>query len=99
VQYPPGHATLLQALEEFLHAPQIVILRGPLEVLSAWQQALERVYAPRRMVLAIADATADLPPSLASKSALPGGAAYVCRGQTCSAPLRSWEALSAELAT
>jgi len=97
-QYPPGHATLLQALEEFLHPPQIVILRGPAEQLRRWQHSLDRVYAPRRLVLAIPDAISDLPLSLASKPALPGGAAYVCRGHTCGAPLTSWESLRAELA-
>ena len=37
-QHPQGHATLLQALEEHLQAPEIVILRGPPALIAAWQQ-------------------------------------------------------------
>jgi uncharacterized protein YyaL (SSP411 family) len=97
-QYPSGHATLLQALEEYLAPPEIVILRGPAVLLSQWQRQLALVYAPRRLVLAIPEDAADLPPALAAKAALPGGVAYACRGSVCSAPLHSLAALTAELA-
>ncbi|HLQ12236.1 MAG TPA: thioredoxin domain-containing protein [Steroidobacteraceae bacterium] len=102
-EYPSGHASLLQALEETLAPTEIVILRGPGEVIEGWRRQLAALYAPRRVVLAIASPTGTgeaaeaLPAAFASKPALPGGAAYVCRGSQCSAPLTSLAALLAEL--
>ena len=105
-EYPPGHASLLQALEELLQPPVTVILRGPRAVIEAWRRELAAVYVPRRIVLAVpieavpagADEAAALPAALATKPALPGGAAYVCRGSLCSAALASLAELTAELA-
>ena len=98
VRYPQGHATLLQALEEFLQPPGIVILRGAPALLADWQRQLASVYAPRRMVVAIADDVRDLPAALAAKAPVAGGAAYVCRGSVCSAPLNTLAELIGELA-
>jgi hypothetical protein len=97
-QYPQGHATLLQALEEFLQPPQIVILRAPAALLADWQRQLAALYAPRRLVLAIPEDAGPLPPALQAKVPLPGGAAYLCRGSSCSAPLHTLEELISELA-
>jgi hypothetical protein len=102
-EYPPGHASLLQALEEQLQPPVAVILRGPRTVIEAWRRELAAVYAPRRMVLAVPHeaslaGAAPLPAALAGKPAPPGGAAYVCRGSQCSAALASLAELAAELA-
>ena len=96
--YPSGHAGLLEALEEYLHAPMLVILRGPPGVIESWRRQLAGVYAPGRIVLAVPDDATDLPPAIASKNAPAGGAAYVCRGTQCSAPLPTLAALVAELA-
>ena len=103
-EYPSGHASLLQALEEAVQAPVIVILRGPQAAIEPWRRELAAVYAPRQVVLAMpsddaaAASPADLPALFAAKPAPPGGAAYVCRGSQCSAPLTSLTALIAELA-
>jgi uncharacterized protein YyaL (SSP411 family) len=95
-RHPQGHATLLTALEELLHPPQIVLIRG--EAQESWQGELARLYAPRRMVLGIGADAAGLPPALADKPAQAGKTiAYVCRGSTCSAPLDSLAALTSEL--
>jgi uncharacterized protein YyaL (SSP411 family) len=102
-EYPPGHASLLQALEEALSPTEIVILRGPAAIIDPWRRQLAGIYAPRRVVLAIPAAgnvqtsDATLPAALAAKTALPGGVAYICRGSQCSAPIRSWAALVGEL--
>jgi uncharacterized protein len=94
-----SHATLLDALEEYLHPPEIVILRGRALDIEPWRRQLAKLYAPRRLVYAIADDARDLPASLAAKSALPDRvSAYVCRGPVCSAPLHTLHLLSAELA-
>ena len=96
-KYPQGHTTLLLALEEALNPPETVILRGEAATLQTWRRDLARVYAPRRMVLAVpADAT-DLPPALGDKPVRQVAVAYVCQGSVCSAPLDSFSALAAHL--
>ena len=103
-EYPSGHASLLQALEELLQPPATVILRGPAAIIEGWRRELATVYAPGRIVLAVPgdgaaqQAAGVLPAAIADKPALPGGAAYVCRGSHCTAALTSLEALAAELA-
>jgi len=86
-RYPHAHTSLLMALDEFTDPPTIVVLRGANDDLDVWRAELDKLYDPRRMVVAIpADAT-DLPPALADKRAGAGTIAYICRGTTCSAPL------------
>jgi uncharacterized protein len=94
---PHTHASLLVALEEVLQPTEIVILRGEEAGIAAWGRELSRVYAPRRVVLAIPALATDLPPALAQKAAREGTVAYVCRGSSCSAALGSAQALLAEL--
>jgi uncharacterized protein len=96
-RYPQSHATLLSALEELLHPPQIVIIRGAAGAITEWQAALARLYAPRRLVLAIPEGATDLPAALTAKPAGTRTTAYVCRGSVCAAPLESLDALLAEL--
>ena len=97
-EYPSGHAGLLEALAEYLHAPVLVILRGPTAVIEPWRAQLAAVYVPGRIVLAVPGDATDLPPAIAAKPAPAGGAGYVCRGSQCSAPLTTLTALVAELA-
>ncbi len=94
---PMGHISLLTALEEQLHPPLFVILRGSDTALAGWCEQLHRIYAPRVCVLAIPAEATDLPPALADK--LPAGeiVAYACRGSTCSPPITSLPALLREL--
>ena len=67
-KHPQGHMSLAVALEELLNPPEIVILRGDAATLQTWSHDLAKLYAPRRLVLAIpAEATA-VPPALADKS-------------------------------
>jgi hypothetical protein len=92
-RYPQGHASLLTALDEQLHPPATVIIRGSTRDLPVWQQLLARSYDPRRMALPIpADAEA-LPPALAEKSAGGGTRAWICRGTHCLAPVESLQGL------
>jgi uncharacterized protein YyaL (SSP411 family) len=90
-RYPHAHAAMLVALREHLDPPEIVIIRGA--AAGAWRDALARAYAPQRLVFAIpADAT-DLPAALADKKPSATTVAYICRGMTCSAPVKTLEAL------
>ena len=88
-QHPLSHVTMLDALEDLLHPPQIVILRGPAQAIEAWNQALAPLYAPRRLVLAIPAQATDLPPALAGKTASATALAYVCEGSACGLPIDS----------
>ena len=93
--YPHAHTALLVALEEHLEPPEIVIVRGERVEAESWRDELARIYAPRRLVFAIATDAAGLPPAIADKKPLPETAAYVCRGMTCSEPVRSLSSLVA----
>jgi uncharacterized protein YyaL (SSP411 family) len=92
-KYPLAHTSLLIALDELLNPPETLILRGEAGAIESWRRELARLYAPRRMVVAIpADAT-DLPPALADKPTRGEAVAYACKGSVCSAPLESLSAL------
>ncbi|HEY7929980.1 MAG TPA: thioredoxin domain-containing protein [Steroidobacteraceae bacterium] len=97
LRYPEGHASMLQALEDFLEPPTFVILRGPAGEIDAWQRELQAVFDPRRRVLAVPAGMAGLPPALAQKPAGERPLAYICRGLQCSAPFESLTQLAQEL--
>jgi len=80
-----------------LDPPEFVILRGEARTIEGWRGELARQYAPRRVVLAIAAQTPDLPPALADKTSRAAPVAYVCRGSSCAAPVDSLEALTEQL--
>jgi len=84
---PDAHAAMLNALDEYLEPVEIVVVRGDTGELAAWQSALARSYAPRRMVIAIASDVAGLPAALAAKPPRDRTVAYVCRGPVCSEPI------------
>jgi uncharacterized protein YyaL (SSP411 family) len=96
-KYPHAHTSLLIALEELLNPPETVILRGEPATIESWRRDLARLYAPRRMVLAIPTDAGNLPPALADKPTRGEAVAYVCKGSVCSAPLESFSALAAHL--
>jgi uncharacterized protein YyaL (SSP411 family) len=98
VEYPHGHATLLNALEDWLKPPAIVIVRGDAEAAAPFRAALTAAYHPRRIVLVIPPDAPGLPPALADK--VPGETvtAWICRGPACSPPVSDLPALVAALA-
>jgi uncharacterized protein YyaL (SSP411 family) len=91
---PIAHISLLTALEEYLQPPQIVILRGASGTIDSWRRALAKLYAPRRLVLAIPADAPDLPPALAGKPVHGSAVAYVCSGSVCSPPIGSLSELT-----
>jgi uncharacterized protein len=99
-KYPHAHTALLNALEELVHPPEIVLIRdpdsGPAEAAS-WSGELARLFAPRRLVLAIRGTAAELPPAIRDKVARERTVAYVCRGSTCSPPVESLRELAEAL--
>jgi len=98
-QSPYACGSLLDALEERLWPPQLVVVHAPAAALPAWEAAL-RGYAPRRLAVRIPlEAADDLPgPMAAPAAARPDGAAHVCTGTHCLPPARSPEALAGLLA-
>jgi len=96
-KYPQAHTSLLIALEELLHPPEIVILRGETAAIEPWRRELARLYSPRRMVLAIPAEAARLPATLGEKAPRGPAIAYVCRGNVCGEPIASFADLTEAL--
>jgi len=88
-RFPHGHMSLLEALDEYLSPPEIVIVRAQPADQGTWQRELGRLYAPHRLVFSIPADLQGLDPALADKKPGQATRAYVCRGSTCSAPLES----------
>ncbi len=94
-EFPHGHCSLLNALDDYLKPPELIILRGEEDETVTWAATLGGAYNPRRMVFAVPRDATDLPAGLASKAAPDGGVrAYVCRGTVCGLPVESLEALA-----
>jgi uncharacterized protein YyaL (SSP411 family) len=97
-EYPHGHVSLLNALDEYLYHPEVVVIRGDDDEIARWRDSAARVYAPRRMVFAIAANEANLPGALADRKPVDDETvAYRCVGTHCDMPVTTWEALAAEL--
>jgi uncharacterized protein YyaL (SSP411 family) len=97
-KYPHAHTTLLASLEELLHPPETIVLRGEESVITSWARELHKLYAPRRLVVAIPANAGQLPAALIEKTAPTNHAvAYVCHGSVCSAPVDSLGGLVARL--
>ena len=85
----------MNALDEFLKPPELIVLRGEPGEAGVWAATLVAAYNPRRMVFAIPGDAGDLPAALASKTAPAAGVlAYVCRGTACDSPVDSLETLA-----
>lgn len=93
-EHPHAHTSMLVALEEHLDSPEIVIVRGESPALAEWKAALDRIYAPKRFMFAIPNDARGLPEAVANKRPEASPVGYVCRGPTCSAPVRSLAALA-----
>jgi uncharacterized protein YyaL (SSP411 family) len=94
-QTPYAHASMLIALEEQMDAPTVVIIRGSELESAEWRDELTKLYAPKRLVFAIPSDAGALPEAIAAKAAMAQTVAYVCRGTTCSEPVRSLASLAA----
>ena len=96
--YPHGHVTLLNALDEYTRHPEIVVIRGEQSEAERWSHAASRLYAPSRLVYAIPADEKNLPGALESRAPRDGETlAYRCVGTHCELPVSTWEALAAEI--
>ena len=94
--YPQAHMSLANALEDFLSALQIVVIRGEASSAAHWASVLGRLYAPTLMIFAIPNDT-QLPAALAAKRPGETTLAYLCTGMTCTAPLTNLEEVTRAL--
>jgi uncharacterized protein YyaL (SSP411 family) len=94
--YPQAHMSLANALEDFLSALQIVVIRGEASSAAHWASVLGRLYAPTRMIFAIPN-DAQLPAALTAKRPGETTVAYLCTGMTCTAPLTNLEEVTRAL--
>jgi uncharacterized protein YyaL (SSP411 family) len=98
-EYPQGHMSLLNGLEDFLAPTQILIIRGEAADAQRWSRELGTVYAPTRMIFAIANDAANLPAALADKRPGATTTAYLCTGMTCGAPMTDLGEVARKLAS
>ncbi len=96
-QRPQVHVAMLAALEELIHPPQIIVIRGEATQIEEWRSQLARLYAPRRMVLAVPTGATGLPAALAEKAPCGAAVAYVCSGSVCGPPVTTLAALIVSL--
>jgi uncharacterized protein len=95
---PFAHCALLDALEEQLDPPEIVIVRGAPKRVADWARSARLVFAPRRLVFEIPADAGGLPVALSEKVAPEAGTrAWICRGTTCLPPVDSLTAFTAAL--
>ncbi|MDH3718449.1 MAG: thioredoxin domain-containing protein [Planctomycetota bacterium] len=94
-QHSQSHASLINALAEFLHPPEILVLRGNRQKLEQWQSQLHKAYAPERLCYAIPDDATGLAEGLAIRAPRGEIFAYLCRGHTCTAGASLEELLAA----
>ena len=91
-QYPAGHCTLLSAVEASAHAPEQIIVRGPVDALGAWLDIAREGYRPWRRVYGIPYECSEAPDYLPlpdERDDRSRFAAFVCRGLQCSPPIDS----------
>ena len=95
-EYPLGHVSLLNALEEYNAHPEIIIIRGEESEMSRWRDSVSKLNSATRLVFAIRSDTDDLPGALAERKAVAGGTvAYRCIGTHCELPVTNRDALAA----
>jgi uncharacterized protein YyaL (SSP411 family) len=92
-QMPYAHCSLLDALDDLLYEPEIIVLRGNSELLHDWRRLVQRDFAPRRLCFAIPDDAQGLPGLLAERKSSGNIIAYRCQGQVCQAPITRREEL------
>ena len=100
-RFPTEHSSLIESLEEQTYPPQQVVIRGPEEEISAWQESLDQQYTPWRKTYCIPyTSNENIPsylPSLISAEKQRRPLAYVCTELSCSLPIDSLEELKEAL--
>lgn len=80
MKFPAEHCSLLEALDDLLNPPQIIVIRGKKDDIEHWRDQCKR---NNNYVFAIPDDALHLPAALAEKTAKNKTCAYVCQGREC----------------
>ena len=97
-EYPLGHVSLLNALEEYNSHTEIIVIRGEEPEIIRWRDSVAKLNSPTRLVFAISSDTDDLPGALAQREAVAGETiAYRCVGTHCELPVTTWDALAEQI--
>jgi len=98
-QMPQACASMLRALQDFLHPRTHVVVRyaGDAEE-TAWRAAPDPAGTDGVDRYFIPELATALPGTLAAQAHAAGGMAYVCHGTSCLPPIRSTKELAATLA-
>ena len=97
-QRASASASLLSALQCHLQPPTLVYLVGDSALCRQWQHALDNDAASMVLVFCLPPNHAELPLPLQKVPPEDGVFAYVCRDQSCSAPLTDFTLLQKMLA-
>ena len=87
MRYPSAHGALVTAMEEFLHPPDLIIIRGHLERASKWLAPIKGGYLPHTMLFLITSEEKNLPGILGNYKSEQEVTAYICSGTSCSPPI------------
>lgn len=79
---PAACASLCHALEEFLSAPAMVIVRGKAKKMETWRNELNQVYYPHHLFFYLDETVKDLPQTL-QRDCSDDVNAWVCKGVVC----------------
>jgi uncharacterized protein YyaL (SSP411 family) len=96
IEMPYLYSSLLNALEEYMHPPALVLIPADTSESNAWRDAAEKYYVPRRMVFVLP--RDHLPQGIAQRLP-PIGTALACLGNRCLLPANSVQELASQLAT
>ena len=89
-QAPYAHAAMLDAVEEQLYPPELVIIRGNEADKQNWLEEFDKDYTPRRMLFYIGNDHEIKHAALNAKAAATSvTTAYVCANQVCLSPVNS----------
>jgi uncharacterized protein YyaL (SSP411 family) len=87
-QMPLACASLLRALNDFLHPRTHVVVRyANAGEEAAWREALTAADTARSDIYFVPAATSALPAQVDAQKYISGGVAYVCRGTSCLPPI------------
>lgn len=89
---PAACAHLMTALEEHLHPPTIIILRGNKAGMAEWRGVLDKIYMPDTLCFSLDATLVDLPQALTRKFAEKVNA-WVCKGVKCLPPINRLDGL------
>ena len=89
LQHPIAYPTLLALLDESLHPPRVIVLRGPPDAVATWAVALAPQLRKSDILLRLPNGL--LLPDALAKPESGGGTAWVCVGSNCLPPVTNIE--------